>query len=188
MRWQVTLGTLATASMLLLGNSSAQAHTNPAPNPLFRWPYPQIGFHGEADLIRALQWIGNEFASTHPYHLGARRAEVLVKRANLVLCSPVARNETLVAIGHLRNYRLTDRVAYLSAAARSVRRALEVEHRCHARPAPVPPVVNPPVVAPTPPVVNPPVVLPAPGPVVVPVRPATNIFFGGKHWGVSLQF
>ncbi len=180
MRWQA-ITSLLSISMLAVAAQSAQAHGGPS---LFVWPKPPIGFHGEADLIRALQWLGTEFTNPTPYHLGARRAEVLVKRAYTVLCSPIARNETLVAIGHLRNYRLTDNRAYLQAAARSIQRALQVEHRCHFRPVPVPAPPVPPV-----PVITPAVPAPAPPVLITPQPvPVGGIFFGGKHWSVGITF
>jgi len=178
MRWKTLAALLISTSVAWhAADSAALAHSGRG---LFVWSYPRLGFHGEADLILALEKMGLEFAAPHPLHPYARRAEVLLKRAHPVLCSPIARNETLVAIGHLKNYRLTDRALYLTVAARAVRRALEAERRCHPHVVPSPAVVA----HPAPPVAPAPVVV-VPQPVVV---PAGVLHFGGKHWAVSIRF
>ncbi len=178
----------AVAAAALLVPNVARAHGDP-----FGWPYPRGGFHGEADLIRALKFLRLVSVCDDPTHFYARRAEALSIRAYQLLCQPAARSAAARAIVAIRLYRRTHLPGYLSEAAQSIQHALLAEARCHCSGIlrgprapvlpglPVPPVPG----APTQPVPRP---SPVPAPPSSPTVGAGWSSSGWSIWAITLRF
>lgn len=160
-----------------------------ADHDMFRWGYPRLGFHGEADLVRALEFLRLAYTCDDPTHAYARRAESLTLRAAATLCQPAARVAALRAVSAIRAYRQTHLPGYITVAAQHIQQALLLERTCHCgTPAPTP--VHPMVVAP--PVLVAPPLRPALVPATPgwPYRSGIGVWSGSHHgfWGFRISF